>query len=142
MVIFLRAAVDRIRYRDDQDLASKLQFMGALAERDGQILASIFLHVSPPSPVAAIGPLTVTPSAEGVIVVVGCMWTYSILTNVIVSGSDKKSNPKNPMCLKERKSHTQVSYNLFLCSLFLSLYLSLLNQRLSLQLPRIAHSCF
>src|SRR5919107_4074009 len=38
---------------------------GALAERDSQILGSIFLHVFPPSPVAAIGPLTVDPSAEG-----------------------------------------------------------------------------
>ena len=38
---------------------------GALAERDGQILGSIFFHVFPPSPVAAIGPLTVDPSAEG-----------------------------------------------------------------------------
>ena len=38
---------------------------GALAERDGQILGSIFLHVFPPSPVAAIGPLTVDPSAQG-----------------------------------------------------------------------------
>jgi predicted N-acetyltransferase YhbS len=38
---------------------------GVLAERDGQILGSIFLHVFPPSPVAAIGPLTVDPSAEG-----------------------------------------------------------------------------
>ena len=38
---------------------------GALAEREGRILASIFLHVFPPSPVAAIGPHTVDPSAEG-----------------------------------------------------------------------------
>ncbi|HEV3433038.1 MAG TPA: GNAT family N-acetyltransferase [Nitrososphaera sp.] len=38
---------------------------GALAERNGQILGSIFLHVFPSSPVAAIGPLTVDPSAEG-----------------------------------------------------------------------------
>src|ERR671939_1139762 len=38
---------------------------GALAERDGKILGSIFLHVFPPSPVAAIGPLTVDPSAQG-----------------------------------------------------------------------------
>jgi GNAT superfamily N-acetyltransferase len=38
---------------------------GALAERDGQILGSIFLHLFPPSPVAAIGPLTVDPSAQG-----------------------------------------------------------------------------
>jgi predicted N-acetyltransferase YhbS len=38
---------------------------GALAEREGRILGSIFLHVFPPSPVAAIGPLTVDPSAGG-----------------------------------------------------------------------------
>ena len=38
---------------------------GALAERDGKILGSIFLHIFPHSPVAAIGPLTVDPSAEG-----------------------------------------------------------------------------
>ena len=38
---------------------------GALAERNGRILGSIFLHVFPPSPVAAIGPLTVDPLAEG-----------------------------------------------------------------------------
>jgi predicted N-acetyltransferase YhbS len=38
---------------------------GALGEREGRILGSIFLHVFPPSPVAAIGPLTVDPSAEG-----------------------------------------------------------------------------
>jgi predicted N-acetyltransferase YhbS len=37
---------------------------GALAERDGQILGSIFLHLFPASP-AAIGPLTVDPSAQG-----------------------------------------------------------------------------
>jgi hypothetical protein len=38
---------------------------GVLAECKGRILGSIFLHVFPPSPVAAIGPLTVDPSAEG-----------------------------------------------------------------------------
>lgn len=38
---------------------------GALAERDGQILGSIFLHLFTASPVAAIGPLTVDPSAQG-----------------------------------------------------------------------------
>jgi predicted N-acetyltransferase YhbS len=38
---------------------------GVLAEREGKILGSIFLHVFRPSPVAAIGPLTVDPSAEG-----------------------------------------------------------------------------
>ena len=38
---------------------------GALAERDGKILGSIFLHIFPRSPVAAIGPLTVDPSAKG-----------------------------------------------------------------------------
>jgi GNAT superfamily N-acetyltransferase len=38
---------------------------GALAERKGKTLGSIFLHRFPPSPVAVIGPLTVHPSAEG-----------------------------------------------------------------------------
>jgi predicted N-acetyltransferase YhbS len=38
---------------------------GVLAEREGKILGSIFLHLFPPSTVAAIGPLTVDPSAEG-----------------------------------------------------------------------------
>ena len=38
---------------------------GVLAERQGKILGSIFLHKFPPSPVAAIGPLTVHPSVEG-----------------------------------------------------------------------------
>lgn len=46
-------------------LLSNPNSWGALAERDGQILGSIFLHVFPPSPVAAIGPLTVDPSAKG-----------------------------------------------------------------------------
>jgi ribosomal protein S18 acetylase RimI-like enzyme len=38
---------------------------GVLAERNHQIVGSIFLHAFPPSPIAAIGPLTVLPSAEG-----------------------------------------------------------------------------
>ena len=38
---------------------------GSLAEQEGRILGSIFVHMFPPSPVAAIGPLTVDPSAEG-----------------------------------------------------------------------------
>jgi N-acetylglutamate synthase-like GNAT family acetyltransferase len=38
---------------------------GVLAERQGKILGSIFLHEFPPSPVAVIGPLTVHPSVEG-----------------------------------------------------------------------------
>ena len=38
---------------------------GALAEDQGKILGSIFIHKFPPSPVAVVGPLTVHPSAEG-----------------------------------------------------------------------------
>ena len=38
---------------------------GVLADRQGEILGSIFLHEFPPSPVAVIGPLTVHPGAEG-----------------------------------------------------------------------------
>lgn len=39
--------------------------LGVLAEWHDRILGSIFLHKFPPSPVAAIGLLTVQPSAEG-----------------------------------------------------------------------------
>ncbi|MEO9320935.1 MAG: GNAT family N-acetyltransferase [Nitrososphaera sp.] len=38
---------------------------GVLAEAEGTVLGSIFLHKFPPSPVAVIGPLTVRPSAQG-----------------------------------------------------------------------------
>lgn len=38
---------------------------GVLAEEQGKILGSIFIHKFPPSPVAVVGPLTVHPSAEG-----------------------------------------------------------------------------
>ena len=38
--------------------------LGVLAERQGTILGSIFLHKFPSSPVAVIGPLRVHPSTE------------------------------------------------------------------------------
>jgi predicted N-acetyltransferase YhbS len=38
---------------------------GVLAEKQGKVLGSIFLHNFPPSPLGVIGPLTVHPSAEG-----------------------------------------------------------------------------
>jgi N-acetylglutamate synthase-like GNAT family acetyltransferase len=38
---------------------------GFVAERAGRILGSIFLNTFPPAPVAAIGPVTVAPQAEG-----------------------------------------------------------------------------
>ena len=46
-------------------LLSNPNSWGVLAEREGKVLGSIFLHKFPPSPVAVIGPLTVHPSAEG-----------------------------------------------------------------------------
>src|SRR3978361_1809729 len=51
---------------------------GVLAERQGNILGSIFLHKFPPSPVAVIGPLTVHPSSEGGI---GKMLMYAALNH-------------------------------------------------------------
>jgi GNAT superfamily N-acetyltransferase len=39
--------------------------IGFVADRDGRILGSIFLNTFPETPVAAIGPLTVDPTAEG-----------------------------------------------------------------------------
>ena len=38
---------------------------GAVAERDGQVIGSIFLNLFPPASIAAIGPLTVDPSGQG-----------------------------------------------------------------------------
>jgi predicted N-acetyltransferase YhbS len=38
---------------------------GAVAERDGRIVGSIFLNTFPPAPLAVIGPLTVDPKVEG-----------------------------------------------------------------------------
>ena len=46
-------------------LLSNPNTWGVLAEQDGKVLGSIFLHKFPPSPVAVIGPLSVHPSAEG-----------------------------------------------------------------------------
>jgi hypothetical protein len=54
---------------------------GILAERQGTILGSIFIHKFPPSPVAVIGPLTVHPSAEGggLISMVYFIWTHTTI---------------------------------------------------------------
>jgi predicted N-acetyltransferase YhbS len=41
------------------------QAHGFVAERDGQLVGSIFLNTFPPTPVAVIGPLTVHPEAQG-----------------------------------------------------------------------------
>ena len=38
---------------------------GAVAERDGQIIGSVFLNLFPSTSIAAIGPLTVDPSGQG-----------------------------------------------------------------------------
>jgi hypothetical protein len=38
---------------------------GAVAERDGHIVGSIFLNIFPPPPIAAICPLTVDPVEAG-----------------------------------------------------------------------------
>ena len=46
-------------------LVSNPNSWGVLAEREDKILGSIFLHQFPPSPLVAIGPLTVHPTAEG-----------------------------------------------------------------------------
>jgi len=56
----MKFAVEMIR-----TLLANPNSWGALAEREDKILGSIFLHTFPPSPVTAIGPLTVDPSAEG-----------------------------------------------------------------------------
>lgn len=68
---------------------------GVLAERQGKILGSIFLHKFPPSPVAVIGPLTVHPSREGGI--------GRVLMDAAISQAHKQNN--NQIRLVQSPSH-------------------------------------
>ena len=48
-----------------RNLLADPQARGFVAERDGRIVGSNFLHTFPPAPVTVIGPLTVHPEAQG-----------------------------------------------------------------------------
>ncbi len=82
---------------------------GALAERDSQILGSIFLHVFPPSPVAAIGPLTVEPSAEGG---VGRALMEASLTEASKRGYEQVRLVQSPSHLRSFVLYTKCGFTL------------------------------
>src|SRR5918997_737626 len=82
---------------------------GALAERDSQILGSIFLHVFPPSPVAAIGPLTVDPSAQGG---VGLALMESVLVEARKRDYDQVRLVQSPSHLRSFVLYTKCGFTL------------------------------
>jgi GNAT superfamily N-acetyltransferase len=82
---------------------------GALAERDDKILGSIFLHTFPPSPVTAIGPLTVDPSAEGG---VGRALMEAALMEAYKRGYDQVRLVQSPSHLRSFVLYTKCGFTL------------------------------
>jgi predicted N-acetyltransferase YhbS len=82
---------------------------GALAEREGKILGSIFLHVFPPSPVAAIGPLTVDPSAQGR---VGTVLMEAVLVQARKRDYDQVRLVQSPSHLRSFVLYTKCGFTL------------------------------
>jgi predicted N-acetyltransferase YhbS len=82
---------------------------GVLAEREGKILGSIFLHKFPPSPVAVIGPLTVHPSAEGG---VGRMLMDAALTQARKQNHDQIRLVQSPSHIRSFVLYTKSGFTL------------------------------
>jgi predicted N-acetyltransferase YhbS len=82
---------------------------GVLAERQGRILGSIFLHKFPPSPVAVIGPLTVHPSVEGG---VGRMLMDSALTQARKQNNDQIRLVQSPSHIRSFVLYTKSGFTL------------------------------
>lgn len=82
---------------------------GVLAERQGKILGSIFLHKFPPSPVAVIGPLTVHPSAEGG---VGRMLMDAALTQARKQNHDQIRLVQSPSHIRSFVLYTKSGFTL------------------------------
>src|SRR5690242_2310495 len=82
---------------------------GVLAERQGKILGSIFLHKFPPSPVAVIGPLTVHPSAEGG---VGRMLMDAALTQARKQNYDQIRLVQSPSHIRSFVLYTKSGFTL------------------------------
>jgi predicted N-acetyltransferase YhbS len=83
---------------------------GVLAERQGKILGSIFLHKFPPSPVAVIGPLTVHPSAEGI--GVGRMLMDAALTQARKENHDQIRLVQSPSHIRSFVLYTKCGFTL------------------------------
>ena len=82
---------------------------GVLAERNGRILGSIFLHVFPPSPIAAIGPLTVDPSAQGR---VGRVLMEAVLVQARKRNYDQVRLVQSPSHLRSFVLYTKCGFTL------------------------------
>lgn len=82
---------------------------GVLAERQGKILGSIFLHRFPPSPVAVIGPLTVHPSSEGG---VGRVLMKAALTQAHKQGQDQVRLVQSPSHIRSFVLDTKSGFKL------------------------------
>ena len=83
---------------------------GVLAERHGKTLGSIFLHEFPPSPVAAIGPLTVHPSEEGG--GVGRVLMNAALTHAHKQNHDQIRLVQSPSHLRSFVLYTKCGFTL------------------------------
>src|SRR5918995_1342805 len=83
---------------------------GVLAERQGKILGSIFLHRFPPSPVAVIGPLTVHPSSEGG--GVGKMLMDAALTQARKQNHDQIRLVQSPSHIRSFVLYTKCGFTL------------------------------
>src|ERR671915_1960693 len=84
--------------------------LGVLAERHGKTLGSIFLHEFPPSPVAAIGPLTVHPSGEGG--GVGRVLMNAALTHAHKQNHDQIRLVQSPSHLRSFVLYTKCGFTL------------------------------
>lgn len=92
-----------------RSLLSNRSSWGVLAERQRKILDSIFLHTFPPSPVAAIGPLTVRPSAEGGI---GRVLTDAALAQARKQNQDRIRLVQSPSHIRSFALYTKCGFTL------------------------------
>ena len=82
---------------------------GVLAEKDTQILGSIFLHLFPPSPIAVIGPLTVNPSVEGG---VGCALMDAVKAHAYSQNYDQIRLVQSPSHIRSFVLYTKSGFTL------------------------------
>ena len=80
---------------------------GVLAARHGKTLGSIFLHKFPPSPVAAIGPLTVHPSEEG-------GGVGRVLMNAAITQAQTKTRPDQVSAISKSSSFLRIVYKVWI----------------------------
>lgn len=80
---------------------------GMLAEDDGHVLGSVFLNTFPDTAVAAIGPLTVLPSAEGG---VGRRLMESVLMEARGRGYEQVRLVQSPSHLRSLALYTKLGF--------------------------------